>query len=163
MKKKDNTIGLGDIFRGLGDLLELVQRMDLQGLSEVSKSGRFGSTGPRGLKGAYGFSVRVGELGESAIQSFGNLRAGSGKVEFNEAWEPILDVFDEGDRILVVAELPGIDENQLQLEITGEILQLRASGVRNYRKDIVLPCSVSEKDIVSVFKNGIVEITLYKQ
>lgn len=162
MKKKENSIGIGDIFRGLGDLLEVIQKMDLQGVSEVNKTGRFGSSSPRGLKGAYGFSVRVGELGDSSIRSFGNLKAGSGSVEFDEAWEPILDLFDEGDRILVVAELPGIDEDQLQMEISGECLQLRASGVRRYKKDIMLPCPVDEKNIVSVFKNGIVEITLCK-
>lgn len=164
MKKKDHFygLGLGDIFRGLGDLLEVVQKMDARDGNVIKKTGEFGSSDSKGLKGAYGFSVRVGGLGGSTIQSFGNMRACAGKVEFTEAWEPIWDVFDEGDHILVVAELPGVEEEQLQLEIVENCLHLKALGIRQYEKNIVLPCNV-EDDITSVFKNGIVEITLYKK
>ncbi|WP_027364784.1 Hsp20/alpha crystallin family protein [Desulfotruncus alcoholivorax] len=165
MNKKDhsNGLGFGDIFRGLGELLEVLQKMDARGINEIKKTGEFGSSQPKGLKGAYGLRVRIGELGKSTVQSFGNLRADKDTVEFKEVWEPILDVFDEEDHVLVVAELPGIEENQLQLEIVDDCLRLVASGIRNYKKNVPLPCAVEDKNIITVFKNGIVEITLRKR
>ncbi|SFG88742.1 HSP20 family protein [Desulfotomaculum arcticum] len=165
MSKKFNSggLGFGDIFRGLGDLLEVLQKMDAQGVNEINKTGEFGSSQPKGLKGAYGLRVRIGEPGKSTIQTFGNLRAAKDSVEFKEVWEPILDVFDEEDHVLVVAELPGIEEKQLQLEIVDNCLHLVASGIRNYKKSVPLPCAVEDQNIVTVFKNGIVEITLRKK
>lgn len=163
MSKKDRSIGLGlsDLFKGLGDLLEVAQKLDTKGINELKQSGTFGSTHPKGLRGAYGFSVRVGGASGSTIRSFGNLKPNAGKIEFNETWEPILDVFDEGDYVLVIAELPGVDKEQLQLKLEGKVLHLKANGIRQYEKDIILPYAVKE-NIISVFQNGIVEITLYK-
>jgi len=165
MRKKDlsSDLGLGDLLRGLGDLLEVAQKLDSRGCNEINNTGVFGSADPSGLKGTYGFRVKVGGLDGPLFQPFGNLRTGEGKVECKDTWEPILDVFDEDDRILVVAELPGVEEDQLLLEITGGYLELKASGVRQYRKSIPLPCVVDEKNIISVSKNGIVEITLFKK
>lgn len=165
MKKKDlsSGLGLGDLLRGLGDLLEVAQKLDSRGCNEINKTGVFGSANPSGVKGTYGFRINVGGLDGPSFQSFGNLRTSTGKVECKDTWEPILDVFDEDDHILVVAELPGVEEDQLFLEITGECLELKASGVRQYRKSVPLPYVVDEKNIISVFKNGIVEITLFKK
>ncbi len=162
MKKKDHSFdfNIGNIFKTFGDLLEVVQQLDARGTGESKKTGEFSTA--RGLKGAYGFSVRVGGLGSPTIQSFGNFRAGEGKSGFDESWEPILDVFDEGDRILVVTELPGVDEGQLHLELADNTLFIKADGVRYYQKQVELPEPVDENNIVSAFKNGIVEITLYK-
>ncbi|ATW26432.1 Hsp20/alpha crystallin family protein [Candidatus Formimonas warabiya] len=165
MGKKDGLggWGLGDLFKDLGNLLEIIDKMEDMGCNEMSKTGEFGSPGPKGLKGTYGFSIRTSGLGRPMIQPFGNVRAGAGKVEFDETWEPILDVFDEQDHVLVVAELPGISEDQLELKIEDDHLQLRASGLRQYKKNIPLPYAVDENKIVSVLKNGIVEITLPKK
>lgn len=164
MKKTDNSIGVGiiDIFKGLGSLLETVQKMNARGCNELSKVSEFGSSGTKGLKGAYGFRIRVGGLGEHTVQSFGNLQTNDGKCEFVESWEPIVDVFDEGNCILVVVELPGVDSDHLQLDVVNGFLIIKASGPRYYSREVALPCAVDEDKTRSVFKNGILEITLYK-
>ena len=36
-----------------------------------------------------------------------------------EVREPIVDVFDEEDHILVIAELPGVSEDKIKIEVAG--------------------------------------------
>ncbi|MHB8126380.1 MAG: Hsp20/alpha crystallin family protein [Desulfitobacteriaceae bacterium] len=164
MKKKDLSVGfdLGNLLRGLGGLLETLQKVDNQGCHEINKIGQFGSSDPQKLKGVYDFKVRFGELNDSSIQPFGSLRTSTHKIEHGEIREPIPDMFDEGDHILVIFELPGIEENQLKMQIVDGYLQLRANGAQNYRVNIPLPCPVDEKTIIYLFKNSILEITLQK-
>lgn len=44
------------------------------------------------------------------------------------AWQPLVDIYEEADRITVVAELPGIDRDQVR--VAAETGVLRISGVR---------------------------------
>jgi len=161
-KNFSGGLDLSDLLKSLGGLLETLKKVDDHGSGEINKIGQFGSTDPKRLKGTYHFKVRIGELGDSSNQSFGRLRQGVSRVEYGESCEPIVDVFDEGDHIQVISELPGVEENQLQVQIVDGYLQLRASGARNYSVNIPLPCPVDEKTIISLVKNGIVEITLRK-
>jgi HSP20 family protein len=165
MKKNKGSlnIGLGDVLKGLGYLLDAIQKMDARGVHEMHKVNEFEIPGNKKLKGVYGFRVRVGGLGEPTFQSFGNLKTNAGQVEIGEKWEPILDVFDEGDCILIVTELPGIDNDELQLEVIDNYLVINASGARIYEKKVLLPCAVEEDSISSTCKNGIIEIILYKK
>jgi HSP20 family protein len=75
----------------------------------------------------------------------------------------IADMFDEGDNLVIIAELPGIDEKDIEIEVKGDRLVLFArSQGRQYHKDIVLPCTVKEKPSLT-YKNGILRISLEKE
>ncbi len=70
------------------------------------------STAPgKEVKGIYGFTVKVG-LGDDGprIEPFGNIRKDreSGHTVVQEVREPVVDVFEEEDHVLVVAEMPGV-------------------------------------------------------
>ena len=65
--------------------------------------------------------------GKPVIESFGNIRETTRGPVVEEVREPMVDVFDEKDHISVIAELPGVSENEIKIEVAGDILNLTAS------------------------------------
>jgi HSP20 family protein len=152
-------ISFGGLFKGLGNLIDLASRLSEEG---VEKRGEIRGL-PKGAKGVYGFSIRT-LAGKPVIESFGNIRETAKGPVVEEVREPIVDVFDEADRILVIAELPGVSENKIKIEVAGDILNLSASDTeRKYTKEILLPGKVKPDSVRTSYKNGILEITLEKQ
>ena len=75
-----------------------------------------------------------------------------------------MDVFDEGKCLVVIAELPGVAEDDIHLEVKDDILDLSAEGRKTkYSKEILLPSSVDAESMESSYKNGILEIELRKR
>jgi HSP20 family protein len=164
----DAALGLGGIFKGLGSLLEMVSGLAQKAEKFETEAGegvRTGSIGsPGGLHAVYGVSVRVGLGGQPVIEQFGNVRekAGEGPV-VDEVREPIVDLLDEGEYYLAVAELPGVEETQVQWKLKEDILIVSAeSGDRKYYKELLLPSRVDEKRVSRSYKNGILELKLWK-
>jgi len=75
----------------------------------------------------------------------------------------ITDTFDEGDRLVVIAELPGVDEKDIEVEVKGDRLFLFAkSRSHQYHKVVDLPCTVKDSPGLT-YKNGILRISLEKE
>ena len=80
-----------------------------------------------------------------------------------EIREPIVDVFDEKDHILVIVELPGVSEENIKINLEGDILKLSAENKeRKYAKEVLLPAKVKKESLKSSYKNGMLEIKLEK-
>ncbi len=76
--------------------------------------------------------------------------------------EPLVDVFDEGDHLLIIAELPGGEEKDIEIEARGDTLTLSAQAPhRKYLKEVALPCPV-EGEAKTSYRNGILQIELTK-
>jgi HSP20 family protein len=152
------------MFRSLGGFLDLLSNLGEQGEGEFTRSGELGGD-KRGVKAVYGFSVRVGGGGKPVIEKFGNVKDkddGQGPV-VEEAHEPMVDVFDEGDHLLVVAELPGVDAADIHFEVKEDVLNLRATrGDRKYRKEVLLSSVVRAQDAAPSYRNGVFELKLPK-
>ena len=152
-------ISFGGLFKGLGNLIDLASKASEEG---IERSGEIGGL-PNRAKGVYGFSVRT-LAGKPVIESFGNIRETAKGPIVEEVREPMIDVFDEEDHILVIAELPGVSENEIKIEVTGDILNLTASDKdRKYAKEILLPGKVNPDSVKTSYNNGILEITLQKE
>jgi HSP20 family protein len=152
-------ISFGGLFKGLGNLIDLASKLSEEG---YERSGEIRGL-PRGAKGVYGFSIRT-LAGRPVIESFGNIRETARGPVVEEVREPMIDVFDEADRILVIAELPGVSENEIKVEVAGDILNLTASDRdRKYAKEILLPGKVKPDSVKTLYKNGVLEITLEKE
>ena len=152
--------GLGGILKGLGDLVEKLGELAESG-REFSKTGEIRGSGKE-LKGIYGFTVKVG-LGEEGptLEPFGNIRCDvdSGRTEVQEVREPMVDVFEEEDHLLVLAELPGIGKEDVRLEVKDDVLTISAErGDKKYRKEVLLPRNVSRERMQISCNNGILEI-----
>jgi HSP20 family molecular chaperone IbpA len=78
--------------------------------------------------------------------------------------EPIVDILEEGQNIRVMAELPGVSEKDVKLNIEGNTLIIStADSTRNYYKRIELPKPVKKETIEFSCKNGVLEVKLKKQ
>jgi len=155
--------GFGSLFKGIGNLFNLVSKMAEEGEEEYIRSGEIRGLGDK-AKGVYGFSVKMGLGGKPVIEQFGNIKATEKGAVVAEVREPIVDVFDEGEKLIVIAELPGVEEKDIHLEVKDDILDLSAEAKdRKYSKEVLLPSLVDAGSMEYSYKNGILEIKLRKK
>jgi HSP20 family protein len=89
-------------------------------------------------------------------------RAGRAEAD-QEVREPIVDIFEADDYLLVQAELPGIGKKDVRIEYQGDVLTISAQrGDRKYRKEVLLPRDLSQEKMRISCKNGILEIKCFK-
>ena len=151
----DFGLSFGGILTELGNLTQDVTRMVAEGKTEMNKVGEISFDRSRKLKGMYGVTVRMGGDGMPKIDTFG-------RRPQSDTREPIIDVFDEAERIQVIVELPGVEEHDITVALDETTLQIKAGkGERKYRKDIDLGLPVKGKPKTQ-YKNGILEINLEK-
>ena len=41
------------------------------------------------------------------------------------AWSPFVDVYETGDEMIVIVEIPGVDQTKVDLAVTGNVLSVR--------------------------------------
>ncbi len=94
-------------------------------------------------------------------------------------WTPAVDVYETRDKVILSAELPGVDRDQISIEVEGSLLVLR--GERRLKRDLreeschrmerdygpflrvfKLPNPVNPAQIQTSFKEGLLDITLPK-
>ncbi|AHC51262.1 heat shock protein Hsp20 [Sulfolobus acidocaldarius SUSAZ] len=113
----------------------------------------------------YGFRVTVGPDGKPIIEQFGNVKSYKGKPLISEEREPLIDVIERGEEVRVIAELPGVDKNNIKIKIIegGKKLIIQASGEdRKYYKEIDLPTEVDDKSAKASYNNGVLQVVLKK-
>lgn len=69
-----------------------------------------------------------------------------------------LDIFDEKDHLLVITELPGVKEEDINIDVKNDVLRISTG---KYLKRIPLFYAV-ENSVESTYKNGVLEIRLKK-
>ena len=157
-------LGLGGMLKGFGDLVEKLGELAKAG-EELSQTGEI--HGPdKQVKGIYGFTVKVG-LGDDGprVEPFGNIRKDrqSGRTVVQEVREPVVDVFEEDDHVLVVAEMPGVGKEDVHITVEDDLLTFSAErGDKKYRKEVLLPASCAKEKIEVACNNGVVEIKCKK-
>ena len=157
-------IELGGIFRNLGEAVDLLGKLvDIGGAHSQQGEFRVKGLGDK-ARGVYGFSIRTGLAGEAGaqVERFGNVhRKGEGFV-VDEVREPLVDVFDEPNEVVVTAELPGATEAEVSIGIKGDILVIETKGERRYAKEVVLPSEVDAKSLQKKYNNGVLELRIRK-
>ena len=69
--------------------------------------------------------------------------------------EPIVDILMEKDHMAIIAELPGVEEKDLEIDLVGNTLEIRAG---EFIKRIELPTTGTIKE--RTFKNGILHLKI---
>ena len=169
-KEKEEGInidfGLGGLFKGLGSLIDTATKLaekgeELSKTSEIKFSGLDKIKGLKDLKGVYGINVRTMADGRPSVQPFGNIKKTPKGPVVEKVREPIVDVFEEAKEINIIAEMPGIEEKDINLELKGDILNINAEGKdRQYQKEVLLPKPTKAEDMTWSYKNGILEIKI---
>jgi len=77
--------------------------------------------------------------------------------------EPLIDVLDEKDEVVVVAELAGFNSEDSKIHVKDQRLILStATPSRKYYKSLNLPKRVIPSTMRTTYKNGVLEIRLRK-
>ena len=110
----------------------------------------------------------IGRLGRSWAPSWG---------EGMERFSPQIDIFERDNKLIVRADLPGMNKDDVNVEVTEEAVVIE--GERKYeheenekgiyrsersyghfRREIPLPEGVKTENATANFKNGVLEVTL---
>lgn len=163
-------ISFGGLFQGIGSVIDLVSKMEEEGKGGTSREGEFTSPSGR-VKAVYGFSVKTSVGGKPIVEPFGNVRKTPKGPVVEEERQPLVDVFDEKDHVLVIIELPGIEKEHISTALKGDILTisavssdpLRREASRKYYKEVILSKDVDASTLKSKYKNGVLEIRIDKK
>jgi HSP20 family protein len=94
-------------------------------------------------------------------------------------WNPVVDVYDNDDNIVLKAEIPGIDKKDIEIDVKGRVLTLKGERSSDnevkednyYRRErcfgkferaFTLPVNVELDNIKANYKDGVLEIEIPK-
>ena len=116
----------------------------------------------------YGYNVRIDPDGKPTIREFGNMKPQfvDGKItpiNFHEKREPLVDIIEEDDTVRVIAELPGVNKEDIQLYSTPSEMTISVdTDQKKFFKELKFASEVDENSAHSVYLNGILE-TVFKK
>lgn len=112
----------------------------------------------------YGYSITIGPDGKPQIREFGNVQPTRFGPRIKEEREPLVDVYTTNGEVKVIAELPGVNKEDIQLHGTEDTLTISVdTPERKYYKEVKLPTKVDPKGAKTSYKNGVLEVTLPKK
>jgi HSP20 family protein len=94
-------------------------------------------------------------------------------------WSPVVDIYESKDFLVLKAEIPGIDQKDIQLEIKENILTLKGErkleqeskrenyhrlerSYGNFQRSFTLPPTIIAEKVSAAYKNGVLEVTIPK-
>lgn len=120
----------------------------------------------------YGYSMAVGPDGKPVIREFGNVKPSSRptpfgvpkpSLEVKKEREPLVDVINEDSTIRIIAEVPGVDKENIKLNCSEKALTISVDAeYRKYYKEVDFPAEVDPKTSKAKYRNGVLEVTLTK-
>ena len=94
-------------------------------------------------------------------------------------WNPVVDLYEKDDHFMIKAELPGVDKNDIKIDLKDRLLTL--SGERSYDNEVkeenyyrrersygkfqrafTLPADVDSDKIKAEYKDGVLQIEVPK-
>ena len=94
-------------------------------------------------------------------------------------WNPVVDLYEKDDSFMIKAELPGVDKNDINIDLKDRLLTL--SGERTYDNEVkeenyyrrertygkfqrafTLPADVDSDEIKAEYKDGVLQIEIPK-
>lgn len=97
----------------------------------------------------------------------------------DRVWAPAVDVYETKDELVVTAELPGVNEKEIQVTMTGDLLTIKGERGQeremkdehcrrlerfygNFERKIQVPIPVQSDEIKAKYRNGVLEVHLPK-
>jgi len=159
----DVDFGLGGLFKGVEKLIDLAAELKDAG-GALKQEGEVDLSHLRkGMKAVYGFSVKTMDGGKPVVEQFGNIKKTPKGPRVEEEREPITDLFDEKDEVRICAEMPGLNEGDIKLDLKDDILEITAhTGDRKYCKEVLLPIKAKPENMTFAYRNGILEVKIKK-
>jgi HSP20 family protein len=151
------------------EMAEYIRQMEKQMPGNMLRETRHSDGSVRRVYGpfVYGYSVKIGPDGKPVIREFGNMKPGIEEertISFQERREPLIDVIEDEDSIKVLAELPGVEKQDIKIHATTRGLTINVENSdRKYFKELELPSTFDRSTVKSTYRNGVLEITFRKR
>ena len=86
------------------------------------------------------------------------------KTETPDFVAPAVDVFENDDEFMVLADLPGVAQNGAEVTLEHERLVLEAKGAaRAFRREFAVPSSIDSEKVSASMKAGVLTVVLPKR
>ena len=96
-----------------------------------------------------------------------------------KGWMPAIDIFEKDDKFVVKAELPGMNEEDVDVSVVGDMLNIKGEkktetevkeedyyrcerAYGSFYRSIPLPSTVDASKIEASYEDGVLEVTLPK-
>jgi len=110
-----------------------------------------------------GFSLTIGPDGKPIFREFGTGSKIREVAPSEEKKEVYVDVIDEKDHYLILADMPGVDEDKIEVDVKNGKLIMKGRGYNTYYKVVTLPSNASDKIKEWKYENGILKIKITKR
>jgi len=111
----------------------------------------------------YGFSYTAEPGKEPIFQEFGNIKPSHRGIEPSQGREPLVDVMSEKDRFRIFVELPGVDKDNVKLDVAEDSVEIKTEDEKKFYKMIYLDSAVDPDSSKASYKNGILTLELEKK
>jgi HSP20 family protein len=115
----------------------------------------------------YGWSYHVGPDGQPHFKKFSNMKEPQEQSMpqiTQETKEPYVDVIDSDKEIYITVEIPGVEKENIDVELNKNTLLLNVKDPeRGFKKEVKLPTEVRKKPEEAKYNNGILSLTLQKR
>ena len=112
-------------------------------------------------------------------QTFSRSRAQTGEIS-GGTWSPAVDLYESQDNLILKAELPGVEQNGIELRVQGNRISIRGErrlkeavnqehfhrmerAFGPFNRSFTLPTPVDAENVTAEFKNGILMVVLPKR
>jgi HSP20 family protein len=134
----------------------------------------------------FSFMRRFSEEMDRLFEDFGfgrfpSASTGGGLISARDfgrgIWNPPIEVFQRGDELVVRADLPGMNKDEIRIEVTNDALHIEGERRQEHSEEregryhtersygrfartIPLPAGAISEDPKATFKDGVLEITM---
>lgn len=108
-----------------------------------------------------GFAIKPGPWGRPQVKEFGSKP--TSKEGFYEH-KPFTDVIDEEDKVRIIAEVPGVNKDGIDVQVSETEAEIKAVGdKKRYHEKVDLENEVIPDSAKARYNNGVLEIELKKK
>jgi HSP20 family protein len=120
---------------------------------------------------------RMNRMFDAAFRSTGAAQSRDEEWSLGGSWAPLVDIYEKDAKIVLSAELPGVDPSQVDIRLEGNVLTL--SGERKpatealgdafhrversygpFSRSFSLPAVVDQEKIAADYRDGVLTVTL---
>jgi len=148
-----------EVFRDIDSFYKHLMKRMLKEMDDFEKAVRSGS-----LKGNWDIKP-VNKPGVRGYVARGQFQLGGEpehvpRVALEEKREPLTDVFEEAENVKIYIELPGVDKNDIQLDVTDGFVEVKA---KNFAKTVEIPTgNIDFTKATANYKNGVLQVSIPK-
>ncbi|MFQ6076195.1 MAG: Hsp20/alpha crystallin family protein [Candidatus Bathyarchaeia archaeon] len=86
------------------------------------------------------------------------------KLRFSKQMEPLVEIYEKDDIIVVLAEVPGVEMEDIDLNVSEKGLEISAeTPQRRYHRFVDLSTEISRDAVEAHLRNGVLEVKLKRR